>query len=148
MSIFDSFSINASGLTAERYRMDVISENIANIDTTRTEDGTPYRRKLVTFEEKGKNGTFASALAKAKGDYVGGGVRVGKTYEDTETEMKMVYDPSHPDADEDGYVTYPNVNTVTEMTNMIDATRAFEANVTVMNSTKGMALKALDIGQS
>ena len=67
MSIFDSFSINASGLTAERYRMDVISENIANIDTTRTEDGTPYRRKLVTFEEKGKNGTFASALAKAKG---------------------------------------------------------------------------------
>mgnify|MGYP000140006004 FL=1 len=148
MSIFDSFSINASGLTAERYRMDVISENIANIDTTRTEDGTPYRRKLVTFEEKGKNGTFASALAKAKGDYIGGGVRVGKTYEDTETEMKMVYDPSHPDADEDGYVTYPNVNTVTEMTNMIDATRAFEANVTVMNSTKGMALKALDIGQS
>ena len=76
MSIFDSFSINASGLTAERYRMDVISENIANIDTTRTEDGTPYRRKLVTFEEKGKNGTFASALAKAKGDYIGGGVRV------------------------------------------------------------------------
>ena len=148
MSIFDSFSINASGLTAERYRMDVISENIANIDTTRTEDGTPYRRKLVTFEEKGKNGTFASALAKAKGDYIGGGVRVGKTYEDTETEMKMVYDPSHPDADEDGYWTYPNVNTVTEMTNMIDATRAFEANVTVMNSTKGMALKALDIGQS
>ena len=68
-----SFSINASGLTAERYRMDVISENIANIDTTRTEDGTPYRRKLVTFEEKGKNGTFASALAKAKGDYIGGG---------------------------------------------------------------------------
>ena len=83
MSIFDSFSINASSVwTAERYRMDVISENIANIDTTRTEDGTPYRRKLVTFGEKGKNGTFASALAKAKGDYIGGGVRVGKTYED------------------------------------------------------------------
>ena len=76
------------------------------------------------------------------------GVKVSQIFEDTTTEMNMVYDPSHPDADEDGYVTYPNVNTVTEMTNMIDATRAFEANVTVMNSTKGMALKALDIGQS
>lgn len=147
MSIFDSFSINASGLTAERYRMDVISENIANIDTTRTEDGTSYRRKLVTFEEKGKNGTFASALAKAKGDYIGGGVRVGKTYEDTETEMKMVYDPSHPDADENGYVTYPNVNVITEMTDLIDASRSYEANATAFSTSKSMAVKGLEMAQ-
>ena len=101
----------------------------------------------MTFEEKGKNGTFASALAKAKGDYIGGGVRVGKTYEDTETEMKMVYDPSHPDADENGYVRYPNVNTVTEMTNLIDASRAYEANTTAFNASKSMIQAALKIGQ-
>ena len=117
MSIFDSFSINASGLTAERYRMDVISENIANIDTTRTED------------------------------YIGGGVRVGKTYEDTETEMKMVYDPSHPDADENGYVTYPNVNVITEMTDLIDASRSYEANATAFSASKSMAVKGLEMAQ-
>ena len=101
----------------------------------------------MTFEEKGKNGTFASALAKAKGDYIGGGVRVGKTYEDTETEMKMVYDPSHPDADENGYVTYPNVNVITEMTDLIDASRSYEANATAFSTSKSMAVKGLEMAQ-
>lgn len=150
MSMFSAFNINASGLTAQRYRMDIISENVANANTTRTEDGTPYRRKVVTFAEKGGQTSFSRVLGEAaySHGYTGQGVKVSGVYEDYETEMTKAYDPSHPDADEDGYVTYPNVNTVTEMTNMIDATRAFEANVTVMNSTKGMALKALDIGQS
>ena len=148
MSMFSAFDVTASGLTAQRLRMDVISENVANANTTRTEDGTPYRRKIVTFQQKGQQQTFSQVLHNVSSSYTGSGVKVSQIFEDTTTEMNMVYDPSHPDADEDGYVTYPNVNTVTEMTNMIDATRAFEANVTVMNSTKGMALKALDIGQS
>ena len=148
MSMFSAFDVTASGLTAQRLRMDVISENVANANTTRTEDGTPYRRKIVTFQQKNPQQTFSQVLHNVSSGYSGSGVKVSQIFEDTTTEMNMVYDPSHPDADEDGYVTYPNVNTVTEMTNMIDATRAFEANVTVMNSTKGMALKALDIGQS
>ena len=148
MSMFSAFDVTASGLTAQRLRMDVISENVANANTTRTEDGTPYRRKIVTFQQKNQQQTFSQVFHDVKSSYTGSGVKVSQIFEDTTTEMNMVYDPSHPDADEDGYVTYPNVNTVTEMTNMIDATRAFEANVTVMNSTKGMALKALDIGQS
>ena len=87
------------------------------------------------------------ALAKAKGDYIGGGVRVGKTYEDTETEMKMVYDPSHPDADENGYVTYPNVNVITEMTDLIAASRSYEANATAFSASKSMAVKGLEMAQ-
>lgn len=148
MSMFSAFDVTASGLTAQRLRMDVISENVANANTTRTEDGTPYRRKIVTFQQKNQQQTFSQVFHDVKSSYTGSGVKVSQVFEDTTTEMNMVYDPSHPDADEDGYVTYPNVNTVTEMTNMIDATRAYEANVTVLNSTKGMALKALDIGQA
>lgn len=145
--MFESFDINASGLTAQRYRLDVISENIANVDTTRTEDGTPYRRKSVVFAEKGSTHSFSSALDKAKGTYQAGGVKVVSTFEDTTTDLKMVYDPSHPDADENGYVSYPNVNTVTEMTNLIDATRAYEANATAFDASKNMALTGLSIGQ-
>ncbi len=108
MSVFSSFGINASGLTAERFRMDIIAENIANANTTRTSDGTPYVRKVVTFEEKTrKDATFASYLASNQGKYVrygGDGVKVGGVYKDTESQMNMVYDPSHPDADENGYV--------------------------------------------
>lgn len=144
MGIFSSFNINSSGLTAQRYRMDIISQNLANANTTRT-DGTPYRRKVVVFEEKNTHTPFSRVLNKATDRYSGNGVKVSSVQEDTWTDMIQVYDPSHPDADENGYVTYPNVNTVTEMTNLIDATRAYEANVTVLNSTKGMALKALDI---
>ena len=95
MSIFTSFDINASGMTAQRYRMDVISENVANADTTRTEDGTPYRRKVVTFQQKGeKVGSFSSVFGKASDAYKGQGVRVSKVSQDTWTEMIKAYDPS------------------------------------------------------
>lgn len=147
MSIFNSFNINASGMTAERFRMDTISQNVANANTTRTEDGTPYRRKVVTFEERGERvGTFSSFLSTASGRFKGQGVRVGKVVEDTWTQMNMFYDPSHPDADENGYVTYPNVNIITEMTNMIDASRAYEANATAFNATKAIVQRGLEIG--
>jgi flagellar basal-body rod protein FlgC len=146
MSMFSAFNISASGLTAQRYRMDVISENVANANTTRTSDGTPYVRKVVTFETKGSNNTFSSVLGNATRSYVGQGVKVTAVHEDTETEMNMVYDPSHPDADENGYVTYPNVNIITEMTNLIDASRSYEANATAFNASKSMAAKGLEIG--
>lgn len=144
MSIFGAMDISATGMTAQQLRMDTISENIANVNTTRDANGKVYRRKTVVFEEKSYP-TFSESLGMATG-HIGKGVKVTQIVED-DSEGKLVYDPSHPDADEEGYVMYPNVNTVTEMTNMIDATRAFEANVTVLNSTKGMALKALEIGQ-
>jgi len=148
MSIFNAFNINASGMTAQRYRMDTISENVANANTTRTEDGTPYRRKVVTFEERGaKAGTFSSFLGSASDRFKGQGVRVGKVTEDNWTQMNLVYDPSHPDADENGYVTYPNVNPITEMTNLIDASRSYEANITAFNALKAMAMKGLEVGK-
>lgn len=145
MSMFSAFNVNASGLTAQRYRMDIISENVANASTTRTEDGTPYRRKVVTFAEKGSQTTFSRVLGNVSAGYSGQGVKVDKVSEDTWTEMKMVYDPSHPDADENGYVTYPNVNIVSEMTNLIDASRAYEANSTAFSASKSMALKGLEL---
>lgn len=149
MSIFNAFNINASGMTAQRYRMDTISENVAHANTTRTEDGTPYRRKVVTFEERGaKAGTFSSFLGSASDRFKGQGVRVGKVTEDNWTQMNLVYDPSHPDADENGYVTYPNVNIITEMTNLIDASRAYEANATAFSASKSIAMKGLEMGQS
>ena len=148
MGMFTAFNINASGMTAQRYRMDIISENVANANTTRTEDGTPYRRKVVTFEEKGYGtGNFGSVFKSAKNKYTGNGVKVDRVMEDTWTEMNKVYDPSHPDADENGYVTYPNVNIVAEMTNLIDATRAYEANATAFNASKSMAQTGLQIGK-
>ncbi|MDE7015521.1 MAG: flagellar basal body rod protein FlgC [Kineothrix sp.] len=147
-SIFSSFNINSSGLTAQRYRMDIISQNIANANTTRTEDGTPYRRKVVTFAEKNTHTPFSRVLNTARDRYSGDGVKVDRVYEDEKTDMTMVYDPSHPDADENGYVMYPNVNIITEMTNMIDASRAYEANSTAFNASKAIAMKGLEIGQS
>ena len=147
MGMFTSFNINASGMTAQRYRMDIISENVANANTTRTADGTPYRRKVAYFEEKGGQTAFGAALHQATGNYSGKGVKVTGVYEDHSTEMNMVYDPSHPDADENGYVTYPNVNIVTEMTNLIDASRAYEANATALNASKSIALQGLQIGR-
>lgn len=146
-SIFSSFNINSSGLTAQRYRMDIISQNIANANTTRTADGTPYRRKVVTFAEKNTHTPFSRVLNKARDRYSGDGVKVDRVYEDEETDMTMVYDPSHPDADENGYVTYPNVNIITEMTNMIDASRSYEANITAFETSKAMALKGLELGK-
>lgn len=148
MGMFDSFNVNASGLTAQRYRMDVISQNVANANTTRTEDGTPYVRKIVTFEEKqGSFGTFSSVFGSVSDRFKSHGVKVSGTYEDKSTEGRMVYDPAHPDADENGYVTYPNVNIITEMTNLIDASRSYEANATAFDATKSMALKGLQMGK-
>lgn len=145
MGLFTSFDISSSGLTAQRLRMDIISQNIANVNTTQTEDGTPYRRKTVQFSEK-SNTTFEEILMTTQG-LVGNGVKVTQVVEDTSTAMNMVYDPAHPDADENGYVTYPNVNVVTEMTNLIDASRSYEASVTAFNASKSMALKGLEIGK-
>ena len=145
MGLFQSFDISASGMTAERFRMDTISENIANVNTTRTEDGTPYRRKIVTFEEKTKNKSFADTLSDAQ-TFDGNGVKVSKVSEDYTTDFTKDYDPSNPDADQDGYVSYPNVNTVTEMTNLIDASRAYQANVTAFSAVKTMAQQGINVG--
>lgn len=162
MGIFDSFDISASGMSAERYRMDIISQNLANANTTRTEDGTPYVRKVVTFQEKTdiKARSFSHALDVAFSNLggrplgytnsaeltvQGKGVKIGGLYEDTWTKEVMAYDPSHPDADENGYVHYPNVNIITEMTNMIDASRGYEANKEAFEATKAMALKGLEM---
>ena len=146
MSVFQSLNISASGLTAQRFRSDVIAENIANVNTTRTADGTPYRRQVVTFTEKDTL-PFKHHLARTRYGAIGNGVKVYSLTEDYESDFIMTYDPSHPDADENGYVSYPNVNIVTEMTNLIDASRAYEANATAFNATKSMAMKGLSIGQ-
>ena len=145
MGMFTAFDISATGMTAERYRMDIISQNVANANTTRTEDGTPYRRKIVVFEEKNGKTAFNHVLKKERDRYSGDGVKVTGVYEDNKTEMKMVYDPSHPDADENGYVTYPNVDTVTEMTNLIDASRAYQANATAFEASKNIATTGLNM---
>ncbi len=146
MSLFQSFDINTSALTAQRFRMDVISENVANVTTTRTEDGTPYTRKIVTFREK-KVTPFSKVLSNTQAAYLGNGVKVSRVSEDTDSEYVMKYDPSHPDADENGYVSYPNVNIITEMTNMIDASRSYEANLTAFETSKAIALKGLELGK-
>lgn len=145
MAIFNSMNVSASGMTAERLRTDIIAQNIANVNTTRDENGEVYLRQNVIFQEKDVTG-FSQILLRTAGT-VGNGVKVTSIYKDTESKTRLVYDPSHPDANEDGYVEYPNVNTVQEMTDMIDATRAYEANVTAFNATKNMALKALELGK-
>ncbi|WP_027437847.1 flagellar basal body rod protein FlgC [Lachnospira multipara] len=161
MAIFTSFNISASGMTAQQLRTDVIAENIANADTTRTSTGRPYVKKNVVFTEKtltgtylGKKGSvysgyssFADALRMANGGVVGNGVKVTRIYEDTNQDMNIVYDPNHPNADENGYVTYPNVNVVQEMTDLIDASRTYEANISAFNAAKAMAQKGLTIGE-
>ncbi len=147
MSLFSTFDVNASGLTAERFRMDIISQNVANANTTRTEDGTPYRRKVVTFAERETQTPFSRVLNTATDKYSGTGVKVSSIQEDTWNDMVQVYDPSHPDADENGYVMYPNVNVITEMTNLIDASRAYEANATAFNASKAIAMKGLEMAQ-
>ena len=146
MGIFQSFNISATGMTAQRFRTDIIAENIANVNTTSTESGGPYRRKIVTFQEKDVT-PFSEYFSYSKNRAIGNGVKVSKVSEDYETDFIMEYDPSNPDADENGYVSYPNVNTVTEMTNLIDATRSYEANATAFEASKNMALTALSIGK-
>lgn len=146
MGLFQSFDISASGMTAERFRTDVIAQNIANVNTTRTEDGTPYRRKVVTFAEK-RMSTFGEVLAGHQYKYKGTGVKVTSVRDDETSDYIMEYDPSHPDADENGYVSYPNVNIVTEMTNLIDASRAYEANTTAFEASKSMVQAGIQIGK-
>lgn len=146
MGLFQSFDISASGMTAERFRTDIIAQNIANVNTTRTEDGTPYRRKVVTFAEK-RLTPFAEVLNHQHYKYKGDGVKVTSVKEDTTSDYIMEYDPSHPDADENGYVSYPNVNIVTEMTNLIDASRGYEANATAFEASKAIVQAGIQIGK-
>jgi flagellar basal-body rod protein FlgC len=139
LNAFKIMDIAASGMTAERFRSEVISNNLANANTTRTENGGPYRRKVVTFKEV-LNKQYSSQDKEISG------VRVDKLEED-KSPFKMVYDPSHPDADENGYVKYPNVNPLREMVDLITAQRAYEANVASVNSAKTMFNSALSIGR-
>lgn len=144
MQLFKSMRISASGLSAERLRMDTIASNIANVDTTRTESGGPYRRKIAVFQEN------LDREIKKNSDEVtfdGNGVKAVAVVDDTTEPFKKVYDPSNPDAGADGFVEKPNVNMLNEMVDLIASTRAYEANVTAMNSEKSMALKALEIGR-
>ena len=139
MSLFGGLDISASALTAQRLRMDVTAENLANAQTTKGADGQPYRRKEVVLQEI-PSGGFGSQLASAMGagaDAPAGGVEAAGIVTD-QTAGKLVYDPGNPDANAQGYVQMPNVDTVTEMTDLIDAQRAYEANVTTMDVTKSM----------
>ena len=142
MSIFGALDVSATGMTAQQVRSDVISQNIANVNTTRDANGNPYKRKMVVFEEKSFP-TFEESLSFATG-HTGKGVKVTEIAEDP-SDGRMVYDPSHPDADENGYVMYPNVNIITEFTNLIDASRAYQANGTAFSASKNMATMGLNI---
>jgi flagellar basal-body rod protein FlgC len=154
MGLFDAIDASGSGLQAERLRMDVTSENLANAETTKAANGQPYRRKDVVLQEAGGVGadslSFASVLSSVRAGTVPGaeggvrGVKVAGIVED-QTPLKRIYDPGHPDADKNGYVTMPNVNTVTEMTDLISASRSYEANVTAMQTAKTMFSKTLDL---
>ena len=151
MSFFDTLNTSATALTAQSLRMDIISQNMANIDTTRTSEGGPYKRKTVIFKEisDDKNSfryMFNTALNNKLNDSTLAGVKVDRIAVDN-SEGPKEYNPSHPDADENGYVEKPNVNVVEEMVNMISANRAYEANITAVNVTKGMINKTLEIGK-
>ena len=147
MGLFQAIDASASGMTAERLRMDVISNNIANANTTRTVEGGAYRRQMVVFEPRtGKRTTFGQMLSQQMSEEAGNGVRVTGITKDN-APFKLMYDPNHPDANKDGYVEMPNVTIVSEMVDMITASRAYEANVTAANAAKNMAMKALEIGK-
>ncbi|MEW9123737.1 MAG: flagellar basal body rod protein FlgC [Thermotaleaceae bacterium] len=147
MGMFKAIDVSATGLTAQRLRMDIISKNIANATTTRTSSGTPYRRQVPIFREASSPFSFEEQLEIAKGaKKAGNGVEVIGIQED-KSPFKKIYEPGHPDADKDGYVQMPNVEIVAEMVNMISSTRAYEANITSLNATKNMAMKALEIGR-
>ncbi len=146
MSFLNSLNITGSALTAERFRTDIILQNIANQNTTRTEDGGPYRRKQVVFREQELSFDKVLGNAVKTNKNGSGGVIVEEVVESQEA-FVPVYDPSNPDADENGYVQMPNVNSAEEMVDLMAATRAYEANVTALNITKSMAMKALEIGK-
>lgn len=146
--LFGSLGISASGMSAARLRMDVTAENLANAETTRGANGQPYQRKEVVLQEIGATSGFAGALAGAQGAGVGG--QVGRGVEVTgivgdPSPPRKVYDPGHPDADAQGYVTLPNVNPVTEMVDLITASRGYEANVQAMSAAKQMFTRTLDL---
>lgn len=145
MGMFDAIDISSSALTAEKTRIDVISKNIANANTTRATGGMPYRRQMVVFKEDKEN-SFTSYLNKFTSLFNGKGVEIEEIVED-ESPFKFKYEPGHPDADENGYVMMPNVDVVVEMVDLIDAQRAYEANITAINTTKSMMMNALDIGR-
>lgn len=140
MGFLSSLDISGSALTAQRLRMDVISENIANADTTETDTGRPYRRKVCVLQERNAN-SFSSAFDKA----IGNGVKVSQITED-QSDFELEYDPTNPLAEADGYVRKPNVDEVEELIDLMSATRSYEANVTALDATKNMAVKALEIG--
>ncbi|MDD6328456.1 MAG: flagellar basal body rod protein FlgC [Eubacteriales bacterium] len=146
MGVFSAMNVAATGMTAQQFRMDIISENIANASTTRTKDGGAYRRKTVVFTEKDTT-SFDRILNGYLGYYKPNGVKVTQVVEDP-SDLRLVYEPDNPDANEDGYVEYPNVDTVTEMTNLIDSSRAYEANITAFNAAKSMASKGLELFRS
>ena len=148
MAFLSSVNVIGSGLTAQQQRLDVISENVTNINTTRTEGGGPYRRKMVVLEEENSNSPFRQALDKAMGrrSSAEGGVRVAEIVED-ESDFKLSYDPENPDANEDGYVELPNVDLVKEISDAMAANQAYSANVTAFNVLKQVIAKGLEIGQ-
>ena len=154
MTIFHSMNTTASALTSQRLRMDVISSNIANVDTTRARqvngEWEPYRKKQVVVAEQEGNrfGSFLNvAMGKSSKEAVGSGVRIKEIKDDTETPFKLTYDPTHPDANEEGYVRTSNVDLLSEMVDLISASRSYEANITVFNANKAMLTKALEIGK-
>lgn len=146
LGLYSVMDIASSGLTAQRLRLDVIANNLANINTTRTPKGGPYRRQQVVFYPRGNYPSFIIPFFQTaiSPEQMGEGVRILSIREDP-APLRLVYDPSHPDANPSGYVEYPNVNPVTEMVDMISATRAYEANVQVIQGAKEMANKALQI---
>lgn len=153
MAFLSSMNIVASGLTAQQLRLDIVAENVTNSTTTRTENGGgAYRRKMVVFEAQGGRDTFRMALARATNGLVSnagastrGGVRVTQIVEDP-SDLRLVYDPTHPDANENGYVEMPNVDMVKEITDAMAATQAYSANVTAFNTLKSVVSKGLEIG--
>jgi len=148
MSLSNSLAISASGLTAERLRLDVISNNIANVNTTKGADGKPYRRQEVVFAARNSGGSFQSLLSSAGGaaQASGAGVQVAEIRSDN-SPFKRIHDPANPAANKDGYVDMPNIEPVIEMVDMISASRAYEAGVTAINAAKQMEARALEIGR-
>lgn len=165
MGMFNAIDIAGSGMTAERLRLDVVSNNLANVNTTRTVNGTPYRRQIVVFEPRAsfedilndsmqepsmipdfKLPAKKSSQTEANIKQVGQGVRAAALVED-ESPFRMLYEPGHPDANEQGYVQLPNVNVVAEMLDMLSASRAYEANIASISTAKTMAMKALEMGK-
>jgi flagellar basal-body rod protein FlgC len=145
MDFMTAIDVGASALKAERTHLNVISMNLANAKTTRTVEGGPYRRKEVIFKETEVQSPFSKAMNSALDQDVKG-VRVESVQSDRRP-LKQVYEPGHPDADEEGYVSYPDINVVEEMTNMLSAMRAYEANVSTITTSKSMFSKALEIGR-